>query len=1485
MMSTGILGILIKHTSSCETCGVDYLDETSHEKSFYGSKAECLDKKNNKREEKQSRILKSLNYLSKEEIGSVNAGGFLRSMLLEYTHGAPEKEENEKRKSLIEYCSQQHVELHGAYRGAVAHRLVISLDKRIRESLVKHGVDPDKVLIDTTKRILNHIKFQNHKGDQLGYAYGLHHDTDNLHCHVLLLNKTKKGKHVAFSGCLKGVKNSNPRNKDVLGEAKSAAAFIELTLYKTLQMHLEDPAIQQRIEEIEQDHRIKNHSKPMLAQAADFSRSRLAFQSIDQMLSNIDTSSKYGKIKKDLDKECKETLEKTKKHLENRSKKQKHASLNNNTIRNLLRYLDTTSRSMQKIADGSRMRKDKKNRQIRDGHNKVVRTVPVHTDIPDTSEFDITGANQVMNNFIDIGIDLISTKSNNRTIPAEIQQIAHDFIAARIKRNQSIGLPGNFSAAGSETHAQAIKIRAKAYQLIKKINSTTGLAFPEENINLKLYDLKILIADSGLRENGEPKRDHLNKIKNLTNDITYQATPYIVAQQSINKSNKKTFVDMIANPFNATSNNPSKEISPLKETAPKDREQSSEITSAVSEILKKAEDRNKNVTTPANTGSTIDIDLPIPKFDYIQDKSSQNKVSKEDLNKIHSEIKFNIPDNDALYGYKHLSSNEYFWQDKVETIVEAIRKINSTMRNNNLTCKQKSKIIKKASKNIIELKNGIEAEIKRRSENFLTAITIKQAEEANSIKVMKGLLIKEEGRGNEFLDNLLVDYKTCDNPKIHSPAKIFGLRHRLANLIESFKPIKIKANKKKTPSEVLPAEIKKFYDTYKKFSLTNRQYKAFQILSEDSFFKHDLLNLSSIDEYLKRTPAHNKEYTKGYIANLKSYINSMVKDLRRAPITENSSALCQLLLNHKRPDLKIKPQDTSVLQAIRKRIREVTHTLKDIISLVRIIDRGGEPDKILFKMEGKVSDNHRKDSNNNIIKLQDETLAICTMTDPYNKSISDKITKECEDNDALRKQFLKREIQTNGDYLEQWTKINKLFYSIYKNTDNNTANKEYIKAFIKNAETKILIASNNNLDKESIEIARTSLASYRKDLFNNKRITDLLSKINHIDYLISNYDGDKHSEMKNSDQTVKTSEPKLDILDITPVTEYEKFHEIISKLKKEYEMNKKNSQYPLKETINNNFNDIINLTRYFLVQLEIYNKEIYDQITKPVETNEEAINIINSFHKDRVLLSNISKEKSEEAVINHETQLVRLNKNFPDMLKKHCHEIFLKLNPSKDETIEIQPKTESLEKHAIKPYSEDTNLLVKKMNNEIDPMFSMLKEFKELHDLQDKINNQKTPERIITGSKKSTTKSIKNTKSKTSAIPPQPLTPKIDGNEITVKETEHPHVNPQVEKRGIEIAKDIIPTPTHDGKNTSKERQKSFFNKIFNLYKSKLSSNFKPNALSTKYRPPIHASQLIENIEFINKKIIPKQQLGESSHQSEDNHIPAPQKTDSGIKM
>jgi hypothetical protein len=67
------------------------------------------------------------------------------------------------------------------------------------DKLVATGINPDIVLRSSLKTVLNRFQQQFHPTDSIGYAYGLHHDTDNLHAHVAICPRTAKGHYVGLS--------------------------------------------------------------------------------------------------------------------------------------------------------------------------------------------------------------------------------------------------------------------------------------------------------------------------------------------------------------------------------------------------------------------------------------------------------------------------------------------------------------------------------------------------------------------------------------------------------------------------------------------------------------------------------------------------------------------------------------------------------------------------------------------------------------------------------------------------------------------------------------------------------------------------------------------------------------------------------------------------------------------------------------------------------------------------------------------------------------------------------------------------------------------------------------------------------------------------------------------------------------------------------------------------------------------------------------
>jgi MobA/VirD2-like, nuclease domain len=68
----------------------------------------------------------------------------------------------------------------------------------LHDKLVPSGINPDRVLHSTMKKAMAKFAERFLPDDAVGYAYGLHHDTDNLHIHVALCPRTAKG---AYVGC------------------------------------------------------------------------------------------------------------------------------------------------------------------------------------------------------------------------------------------------------------------------------------------------------------------------------------------------------------------------------------------------------------------------------------------------------------------------------------------------------------------------------------------------------------------------------------------------------------------------------------------------------------------------------------------------------------------------------------------------------------------------------------------------------------------------------------------------------------------------------------------------------------------------------------------------------------------------------------------------------------------------------------------------------------------------------------------------------------------------------------------------------------------------------------------------------------------------------------------------------------------------------------------------------------------------------------
>ena len=177
---------------------LEYLDETSNRK------VSARQRHEDGSQDSRVRPLKQFaDYASKETLGQVHAGGFLHDLIrvnADGTSTAPSKLTNDERKKRISESWCRHLRKFptSSENPVIQHRLVFSMSGELHDKLVASGINPDRVLHSTMKKAMAKFAERFHPDDAVGYAYGLHHDTDNLHVHVALCPRTARG---AYVGC------------------------------------------------------------------------------------------------------------------------------------------------------------------------------------------------------------------------------------------------------------------------------------------------------------------------------------------------------------------------------------------------------------------------------------------------------------------------------------------------------------------------------------------------------------------------------------------------------------------------------------------------------------------------------------------------------------------------------------------------------------------------------------------------------------------------------------------------------------------------------------------------------------------------------------------------------------------------------------------------------------------------------------------------------------------------------------------------------------------------------------------------------------------------------------------------------------------------------------------------------------------------------------------------------------------------------------
>jgi len=174
--------IFARKTTWRSRLDLQYLDETSNRK------VSARQQHDDGPENSRVRPLKQFaDYASKETLGQVHAGGFLHNLILlneDGTRTAPSQLSNDERKRRISEAWFEHIRKFptSSENPVIQHRLVFSMSRELHDKLVAAGINPDRMLQSTMKKVMAKFGEQFHPADPIGYAYGIHHDTGQSSC-------------------------------------------------------------------------------------------------------------------------------------------------------------------------------------------------------------------------------------------------------------------------------------------------------------------------------------------------------------------------------------------------------------------------------------------------------------------------------------------------------------------------------------------------------------------------------------------------------------------------------------------------------------------------------------------------------------------------------------------------------------------------------------------------------------------------------------------------------------------------------------------------------------------------------------------------------------------------------------------------------------------------------------------------------------------------------------------------------------------------------------------------------------------------------------------------------------------------------------------------------------------------------------------------------------------------------------------------------
>ena len=187
--------IFARKTTWRSRLDLEYLDETSSRK--------VSARQQHDDSPKRTRPLRQFaDYASKETLGQVHADGFLHHLILVNEDGsrtAPSQLTNDERKRRISEAWFEHIRKYptSSKNPVIQHRSFSRCRASARQAGRSRNQSRPRVAVHD-EEIMGKFNERFHPADSIGYAYGIHHDTDNLHVHVALCPRTARG---AYFGC------------------------------------------------------------------------------------------------------------------------------------------------------------------------------------------------------------------------------------------------------------------------------------------------------------------------------------------------------------------------------------------------------------------------------------------------------------------------------------------------------------------------------------------------------------------------------------------------------------------------------------------------------------------------------------------------------------------------------------------------------------------------------------------------------------------------------------------------------------------------------------------------------------------------------------------------------------------------------------------------------------------------------------------------------------------------------------------------------------------------------------------------------------------------------------------------------------------------------------------------------------------------------------------------------------------------------------